>query len=639
MYGFPRDGGRGASHLAPETDMPAELDCLRGHVAVDLLRAAGRRSRRIGTGADRVLIHWGVLDEVSYLKHLAAHTGVPIEAPRDTLRSDLPLPGAHLPRIAQHGLLPLRRDGEDLLGIAPRNLTARWLSRFAAGSPEIAGRLRLLPATQLNEALLARGHAALAHAASDGLNQRFPGLTAAPSASRRRAPWPRRLGLAGAMAAIATLLVASPLLLHGVTGLLALWFLAFSGTRIAAALVPRPALAPQPRRRDDELPVYTVIAALYREAASVGQLLRAIAALDYPKEKLDVILVVEPDDDETRAAIARWRPPPTLQVLIAPATLPRTKPKALNWALPFARGSFAVIYDAEDIPEPNQLRAALDAFHAHGARTVCVQASLCIDNPADSWLSCTFAAEYAGQFDVVLPGLAALGLPLPLGGSSNHFRTAALREIGGWDAYNVTEDADLGLRLARFGYRAATFASTTFEEAPTHLGGWLRQRTRWMKGWMQTWAVHMRAPRRLWRETGARGFASLNFLIGGNVLTTLAVPVLLIELAIHLVLTAGMGRSSALFTGPLMELHIAAIVAGYASTIIIGLMGLARRGRLRDGWVLALTPIYWMLLSVASWRALYQLFKDPYRWEKTEHGLARRRAARDPERSRVRDSA
>ena len=195
-------------------------------------------------------------------------------------------------------------------------------------------------------------------------------------------------------------------------------------SRIIGALVPQPPITPLPRPQDDELPVYTIIAALYREAASVRQLLRAIAALEYPKEKLDVILVVEPDDRETRAAIADWGPLPTFQVLVAPATLPRTKPKALNWALPFARGSFVTIFDAEDIPEPNQLRAALDAFRTHGARTVCVQASLCINNPADSWLSCMFAAEYAGQFDVFLPGLAKLGLPLPLGGSSNHFRTA-----------------------------------------------------------------------------------------------------------------------------------------------------------------------------------------------------------------------
>ncbi|MCO5131739.1 MAG: glycosyltransferase [Xanthobacteraceae bacterium] len=393
MYGIPRDGGRGAWRHAPEADMPAELDCLRGHVAPDLLRAAGRRSRRIGTGADRVLIHWGVLDEIGYLKHLSAHTGVPIEASRDTSRSDIPLRRAHLPRIAQHGLLPLRRDGEDLLGIAPRSLTARWLCRFAAGSPDIAGRLRLLPAAQLNQTLLTRGHAALAQEASEGLNQRFPGLTAAPAASRGRPRWRSWLGVAGMTAAVATLLASSPALLHVVTGLLALWFLAFSGARIAGALAPRPALPPRRLRHDDELPVYTVIAALYREAASVGQLLQAIAALDYPKEKLDVILVVEPDDDETRAAIARLGPMPALQVLVAPATSPRTKPKALNWALPFARGSFIVIYDAEDIPEPNQLRAALDAFHVHGARTVCVQASLCIDNPADGWLSAGIMAQ------------------------------------------------------------------------------------------------------------------------------------------------------------------------------------------------------------------------------------------------------
>jgi cellulose synthase/poly-beta-1,6-N-acetylglucosamine synthase-like glycosyltransferase len=415
-------------------------------------------------------------------------------------------------------------------------------------------------------------------------------------------------------------------ILHLVSSLLAIWFLAFSVTRIIGALISQPQSDPSPPARDEELPVYTIIAALYDEAASVAQLLRAIVALDYPKEKLDVILVVEPDDHDTRAAIARWGPPPTFQVLVAPATLPRTKPKALNWALPFARGSFVAVYDAEDIPEPNQLRAALEAFRAHGPRTVCVQASLCINNPADSWLSCMFAAEYAGQFDVFLPGLAVLGLPLPLGGSSNHFRTAALREIGGWDAYNVTEDADLGFRLARAGYRAMTFPSTTFEEAPAKFGGWLRQRSRWMKGWMQTWGVHMRTPRRLWRETGVKGFLSLNLLIGGNVLTALAAPILLLELAIYFGLRAT-DQPVALFTGPLMELHALAIAAGYASTIVIGLMGLARRRQLRRSWVLTITPIYWGLLSIAAWRALYQLFREPYRWEKTEHGLAAQRQA------------
>ena len=625
MYGLSPETNNHSSR-APDGEIAPELDCLRDYLAPELLQAATERSRLIGTGADRVLIQWGVLDEASYLQHLAAHTGVCIDAPSDTLRSTIPLHSEQFPCIAQHGLLPLLRDGEYLLGIAPRILTARWLSRFAIRSPDIIKRLRLLPAPQLNQALMTRAYASLAYAASEGLNRRFPELTAAPSALRNRPPWRFRLRHAGFVVAAAGLLMLPAFtLLHIASSLLAMWFLAFSATRIIGALVPQPPITPLPRPQDDELPVYTIITALYREAASVRQLLRAIAALDYPKEKLDVILVVEPDDRETRAAIADWGPLPTFQVLVAPATLPRTKPKALNWALPFARGSFVTIFDAEDIPEPNQLRAALDAFRTHGTRTVCVQASLCINNPAESWLSCMFAAEYAGQFDVFLPGLAVLGLPLPLGGSSNHFRTATLREIGGWDAYNVTEDADLGFRLARSGYRASPFASTTFEEAPACFDGWLHQRSRWMKGWMQTWGVHMRAPRRLWREVGIKGVLSLNLLIGGNVLTALAAPILLLEFAAYLWLRTATDQPSALFTGPLMELHMAAIVAGYASTAIVGLMGLARRGQLRRGWVLLLTPIYWALLSVAAWRALYQLFKEPYRWEKTEHGLTARR--------------
>src|SRR3954471_19428651 len=365
---------------------------------------------------------------------------------------------------------------------------------------------------------------------------------------------------------------------------------------------------------DGQLPVYTVVAALYREAKSVASLVQAIDAFDYPREKLQVILVLEPDDLATRAAIARLGSMPHVQVLIAPATRPQTKPKALNCALPFARGSFVAVFDAEDRPDPGQLRAALDSFRSHDADVACAQASLCIDNNSDSWLSATFAAEYAGQFDVFLPGLEAMRMPLPLGGSSNHFRTTVLREVGGWDAWNVTEDADLGFRLARFGYRSVTFDSTTSEEAPIRFKAWLGQRSRWMKGWMQTWSVHMREPRRLWRQAGPRGFLTLNIIVGGNVLTALAYPILVIELAAHFLTS---------FTVSLAPLHIVTVSGGVASTVLIGLMGLARRDRLRSGWILAATPFYWGCLSIAAWRALWQLWRDPYRWEKTEHGLTR----------------
>jgi hypothetical protein len=249
-------------------------------------------------------------------------------------------------------------------------------------------------------------------------------------------------------------------------------------------------------------------------------------------------------------------------------------------------------------------------------------------------LSRTFAAEYAGQFDVFLPGLAAMRMPLPLGGSSNHFRTVNLREVGGWDAWNVTEDADLGLRFARFGYRSVTFDSTTREEAPIRFKAWLGQRSRWMKGWMQTWSVHMREPSRLWREAGPRGFLALNIIVGGNVVTALAYPILLGEIVIYLITKGASGGW--FFTGTLAPLHLTTIASGYLSTVMIGLMGLARRGRLHRGWVLAATPFYWACLSIAAWRALWQFWRDPYRWEKTEHGLTQSRPSTATPRAQTR---
>jgi cellulose synthase/poly-beta-1,6-N-acetylglucosamine synthase-like glycosyltransferase len=218
---------------------------------------------------------------------------------------------------------------------------------------------------------------------------------------------------------------------------------------------------------------------------------------------------------------------------------------------------------------------------------------------------------------VFLGGLAALELPLPLGGSSNHFATAVLREVGGWDAWNVTEDADLGMRLARFGYRCGVIASTTYEEAPARLGPWLRQRTRWFKGWMQTWLVHMRAPVRLWRELGPAGFWTFQLVVGGNVLAAL----------VHPLFAAGLAYACATNNGAnldvLLALYILNLISGYVSSAVLGWIGLSRRRLTGTAWILLLMPLHWLLLSWAAWRALYQLLSAPYRWEKTEHGLAR----------------
>lgn len=592
-----------------------ELDCLRGVLASNLLAWAEARGMQTNLGADRVLIRHGLIGEAAYLDRLAIQTGVRRETFATVSRDDCPLRDDQLPRAAQQGVIPLRQNGELIWVIAPRGFTARRLSRFAAQFPEHAHRIRIATASELADVLLTQASSPMATAAADGLHRRWPALSAAAG----KHPLPRLIYASiTAVAFLAMFLVAPEAI--GVT--LTLCFLAFAALRLGASLLPR-ARRPRLRRLTDaQLPDYTILVALYREATSVAPLLEALDALDYPREKLDIILAVEPNDLETRAAIARLGARPRVRTIIAPAYGPQTKPKALNFALPFVQGTFLAVYDAEDRPESAQLRAALDAFRSQGPDLACAQASLCIDNPSDSWLSCMFTAEYAGQFDVFLQGLSNFNLPIPLGGSSNHFRTATLREVGAWDAYNVTEDADLGFRFARFGYRSTMFASTTFEEAPARIGPWLRQRSRWMKGWMQTWLVHMRSPRSLWRDAGASGFLTLNLIVGCNVLTALSHPFLIGAIALDLASRA-LGTPSAFLSGRFAALHLLAIMLGYITAAAVGFAGLVRRGLPRASWVLLLMPVYWMLLSIAAWRALYQLVREPYRWEKTEHGLAK----------------
>jgi cellulose synthase/poly-beta-1,6-N-acetylglucosamine synthase-like glycosyltransferase len=338
-----------------------------------------------------------------------------------------------------------------------------------------------------------------------------------------------------------------------------------------------------------------------------------------------VKFVLERDDVRTRAALAALRLGSRYHLVTAPPTGPRTKPKALNAALAFARGRFVAVYDAEDRPEPDQLRRALAAFRAGGAQLACVQARLTIDNTADSWLTRLFTAEYAGLYDVFLPGLARHWLPLPLGGSSNHFDATALREAGAWDPYNVTEDADLGMRLARLGYRATVIHSTTYEEAPAKLRAWMKQRSRWMKGWLQTWFVHMRNPVRLWRELGPSGFLTFQLVIGGTVLSALVHPIFLALLGAQIAHGAVLAEQAMPFT----TLYSGAFVTGYAASATLALMGLARRRLLANAWIVLLMPVHWLLLSAAAWYAVVMLVRAPHRWDKTEHGLARTSRSRE----------
>jgi cellulose synthase/poly-beta-1,6-N-acetylglucosamine synthase-like glycosyltransferase len=609
--------------LGPPTDFPGldrcpELDCAAHLLPPTTIAAARARAAALGVGADRVLIANGHLNEETYLRALGESLGVAFEPLDDVTRARCPVDDDALIESAAAGLLPLSDGGNLAVVVAPRERAARRLVALLQSNPTLARRFRFTTAERLNRFMLRHAGRAIAARATNRLQQTFPMLSAGP---RRSSPIPSRLALAG-VAMLAGTVIAPTVALHVMAVALATVFLAWLGLRFAAAFVPAPAPS-KTAMPDNALPVYSVVAALYHEAASVDGLLHAIERLDYPPEKLDVIVVLEADDQETRDAIAARHCRIPVSVVIAPPGGPRTKPKALNVALALARGTFTVVYDAEDRPEPNQLRRALQAFVAGGKKLACVQARLCIDNTADSWLARLFTAEYAGQFDAFLPGLAVGHLPLPLGGSSNHFHTATLRAVGAWDPYNVTEDADLGMRLARFGYRAAMIDSTTYEEAPAQLGPWLRQRTRWFKGWMQTWLVHMREPRRLFHELGWPGFCCFQLIVGGNALAALIHPLFLVSLGAVVLTGVPLWTDDTLTGVVLPSIYVSTATLGYLVSAVLGLLGLSRRGLTANAWVLLLTPVHWLLLSVAAWRALYQLVVAPYVWEKTAHGLAK----------------
>lgn len=596
-----------------------ELDCVRRILPARALALAAGRAERLGIGADRALIAARAIDEEAYVRALGADLGIAFEPLDGTPRVDCPLDDRALIAKAATGLLPLRnRDGSPLVALAPRGRAVRNLIRLVRHDPATAARLRLTTIERFSRFVLRAGGPTLTAAATHDLHAQLPMLSARWRRGGRGLTWLA----AGAAMALTAAIIAPTVTLVTTELLLSAVFLAWLGLRLLGAVIGE---TPPPLERalpDSALPVYSVIAALYREAKSVAGLLAAIERLDYPPEKLDVIIAVEADDGDTQAALAAIRTKFPISVIPVPPSGPRTKPKALNVALHFARGTFTVIYDAEDRPEPDQLRRALQAFLAGPANLACVQARLCIDNTDDNWLTGYYTAEYAGHFDVFMPGLASLGLPLPLGGSSNHFHTETLRKVGAWDPFNVTEDADLGMRLARFGYRTGMIRSTTYEEAPARAGAWLRQRTRWFKGWMQTWLVHMRQPVVLLRQLGPAGFAAFHLMVGGNVLAALVHPLFiaaLIDLAFQ---NAGI-RSGDRLSLMLGAIYAATAVIGYVCSAAIGWVGLSRRGLRSSAWVLVLMPLHWILLSVAAWRAVFQLFTAPFAWEKTEHGLAR----------------
>lgn len=370
---------------------------------------------------------------------------------------------------------------------------------------------------------------------------------------------------------------------------------------------------------DDELPVYTILVPAYREPSVIAAVIDRLSELEYPARKLDIRLLLETDDTETIEAAVAARPGPQFTIVRVPHSEPKTKPKACNYGLQGSRGDFVTIYDAEDRPEPLQLRRAVVAFNRFGSSVACLQAKLSYYNAEQNMLTSWFAVEYAMWFSFLLPGLVTQRGPLPLGGTSNHFRGEILRAIGGWDPYNVTEDADLGIRLARQGYQTRVLESTTLEEANSDVINWVKQRSRWYKGYLQTWLVHTRHPRQLQKELGWRGLIGFNLFVAGTPLLSLVNPLFWVLTALWFLVHPPIVL--ALFPAWLYYLSLAVMVVGNFSLFYIWLVSARMTGSRKLVFAALLVPLYWALMSLAATKAAIQLVSAPSFWEKTVHGL------------------
>jgi cellulose synthase/poly-beta-1,6-N-acetylglucosamine synthase-like glycosyltransferase len=529
----------------------------------------------------------------------------------------------------RHGLVPWRRVGD--------------LTVIAVSRPEAFQRFRPMLEARLGPVcaglatareIVAAIHSLRGDVLARGAEHRVP-----PAESCRS--WPSLVRSPKAMTCL-VLLAILVLLAPVATGLAFLAFslaslLAVVALKFAATLAAltqhraQPTSEPHP---DD--PTVSIIVALYRESDIAGRLVRRLARLDYPEHLLDVILAVEAGDQMTRDALDASELPPWMRIIVVPEGNVKTKPRALNHALTHAWGTIIGIYDAEDAPAPDQIRKVVAQFRAASPKVACLQGVLDYYNPRTNWLSRCFTIEYAGWFRLILPGIARIGLVVPLGGTTLFFRRDVLEKLGGWDAHNVTEDADLGIRLARHGYRTELIDTVTGEEANCRAIPWIKQRSRWIKGYMMTWAVHMRDPGLLWRQLGPRAFIGFQVMFLGTIAQFLLAPLMWTLLLVpfgfdHPLLSAL--PPVAFWT------MLAAFLLSEAASLAVGIVGIRRTDhRLSPLWVLTM-KLYFPLATLAAYKAAVELVTRPFYWDKTTHGLFDHAADQRAKPSRKRGSA
>ena len=616
------DGGRlagtssgvGSFDACPQTDRLIIRVLIRmGWQPIDL-HGAIHRSRRDSVSLENAVLATPGLERREWTSALSEESGLPVLEELDPTLLVLPSddPAALLCQPWQDVAIGYQLpDG-----------------RYRRLVPDSVGRARILPHERSEEARLVAGpvlrQALLkrlsTHIESEARTWLF---VSAPQLSARNLTnaWQAfALGVIGMLFAVAFVFSPSSafVTIHLCSSVFFLGCMLLRLSAVRHAGTKRPAV--EALENDEDLPVYTVLVALYHEAEMVGQLLTALGRLRWPRGKLEIRLICEADDRETINAIHALRPPANVEVLEVPPGKPRTKPRALNFALQTCRGKYVCLYDAEDRPHPDQLIEAYQTFRRSPAELACLQAPLIVTNGDEHWLARQFAFEYAALFRGLLRYLSVHRAILPLGGTSNHFRRDALDEVCGWDPYNVTEDADLGVRMARAGYRSATIESPTLEDGPASFRDWLPQRTRWLKGWMVCWLVHNRHPFRLWRELGTRSFLIAQILLCGIAGSALLLPIMLLNLGWLVGQWLLQPSSGAPFLLALHFLDIASISLCLAAHLRLGSAAAAPLERRAFGGIWTAVPAYWLLQSLAAWRAVFHLvLQKPHEWEKTNH--------------------
>ncbi|SDW09913.1 glycosyltransferase family 2 protein [Roseicitreum antarcticum] len=583
----------------------------------DLLRALVLQSRQDAMLGDVLLAH-GMITDAQLTEALARQFDVAVVNPLADLADPRLIDRLGPTRCLAMGCLPWRRAGAVTV-IACTRPDQFALNRDALTAVFGPVAMVLIAGPHLHTALLQTRRSALRLLAENCV---------APSESCRnwQASKARAWGLGVAALAVTTLIY-SPLLVFSILVVVAMVTLVLSmGLKVAALVAhlraarhaaPRSMMRAAVAGGSAHLPVISIMVPLHREEDVIPRLLARLSKLSYPVELLDVLLVVEERDATTHHALAGQTLPRWARIITVPHATLKTKPRALNFALAFAKGSIIGVYDAEDAPEADQLYLVARRFAAADPTLACLQGMLDFYNPATNWLSRCFTIEYAAWFRVILPGLERLGLVLPLGGTTLFFRRDILDKLGGWDAHNVTEDADLGIRLARHGYRTELLASTTFEEANCHVIPWIKQRSRWLKGYAITYAVHMRDPKRLLAQLGWWRFGGLQVLLLGTLVQFVLTPVLWS----FWLLLFGLGHPfDGILPFPLAFGLAALFLLSETANLTVNLVALRQRHhRALRIWALSL-HFYFPLAALAAYKGLWELMSSPFYWDKTTHG-------------------